>query len=229
VTARLVGGTDGGLAPPLTEQADDIDRVWNVFIYLAYGVGLFVGVLLLYVVIRYRRRSSALPAQVRYNIPVEILYLVVPLLIIGGLFALTFVSVRAVDESDDEADLVVEVTGFQWQWRFDYPHSGVSITGSDTVLPELVLPASSTVRFELTSIDVIHSFWIPGFRFKRDMFPGETTSFQVDVDDGTGFYENTGVCSEFCGLDHSTMRFSVRIVTPDEFEQWIAEMEDGRR
>jgi cytochrome c oxidase subunit 2 len=99
----------------------------------------------------------------------------------------------------------------------------VQIIGTDAVVPELVLPAGSSVRFEMTSRDVIHSFWIPGFRFKRDVFPAQTTSFEVDVSDKTGFFRNTGVCAEFCGLDHTQMRFSVRIVTPDEFDQWLAE------
>ena len=83
------------------------------------------------------------------------------------------------------------------------------------------------MRFDLTSIDVIHSFWIPGFRFKRDMFPGETTSFSVDVGSRTGEFPDSGVCAEFCGLDHHKMQFSVRVVTPDEFEQWLQEQADA--
>jgi cytochrome c oxidase subunit II len=101
------------------------------------------------------------------------------------------------------------------------------VIGSDEVVPELVLPAESSVRFELTSQDVIHSFWIPGFRFKRDVFPDQVTTFQVDVGEPTGAYLNTGVCAEFCGLDHTSMRFSVRIVTPAEFEQWTLEHGGG--
>jgi cytochrome c oxidase subunit 2 len=209
--------------PPLTEQADDIDRVWDVFLYIALGVGALVAVLVAIVVIRFRRRGAALPRQVREHIPLEVGYTAVPLFIVGGLFALTVYSTQAVDEVDDDVDLVVEVVGFQWQWEFDYPEAGVEIVGTDLVVPELVLPAGASVRFDMTSRDVIHSFWIPGFRFKRDVFPAQTTTFQVDVSDRTGFFENTGVCAEFCGLDHHRMRFSVRIVTPDEFEQWLAE------
>ena len=106
------------------------------------------------------------------NLPLEIAYTVVPLLVVAGLFAVTFVSVEAIDEVDEDAELVVDVLGFQWQWQFAYPASDVSVVGTDDETPELVLPADTSVRFDLTSIDVIHSFWIPGFRFKRDMFPG---------------------------------------------------------
>lgn len=211
------------LAPPITEQAEDIDRVWNVFLIIGLGVGVIVVVLIGYVVVRFRRRGAALPRQVHEHIPLELFYVAVPLLIVGGLFALTFVSVRAVDETDDDVDLVVAVTGFQWQWQFDYPQHGVTMIGTDDAVPELVLPAGASVRFELTAVDVIHSFWIPGFRFKRDMFPGETTSFDVDVGTRTGAWVESGVCAEFCGLDHAKMRFSVRVITPDEFELWISE------
>ena len=216
------------LAPPITEQAEDIDRVWNVFLAIGLGVGVVVVVLIGYVVVRYRRRphhesGAALPRQVHEHIPLEIFYTAVPLLIVGGLFALTFVSVRAVDETNDDVDLVVAVTGFQWQWQFDYPQQGVTLIGTDDAVPELVLPAGASVRFELTAVDVIHSFWIPGFRFKRDMFPDETTSFDVDVGTRTGAWVESGVCAEFCGLDHAKMRFSVRVITPDEFELWIDE------
>ena len=216
------------LAPPITDQAEDIDRVWNVFLILGLGVGVVVVVLIGYVVVRYRRRAhqerdAALPLQVHEHIPLELFYTAVPLLLVGGLFALTFVSVRAVDDTNDDVDLVVEVTGFQWQWQFDYPQHGVTLIGTDDAVPELVLPAGASVRFELTAVDVIHSFWIPGFRFKRDMFPGETTSFDVDVGARTGAWAESGVCAEFCGLDHAKMRFSVRVISADEFDQWISE------
>jgi cytochrome c oxidase subunit 2 len=209
--------------PPLTDQADDIDRVWNVFLFIALGVVALVAILVAVVVIRFRRRSSALPRQRHENIPFEVGYTAVPLLVVGGLFALTVYSTQAVDEVDDDVDLVVDVIGFQWQWQFAYPEAGVQVVGTDRVVPELVLPAGASVRFDMTSLDVIHSFWIPGFRFKRDVFPDQETSFQVDVGERTGFWENTGVCAEFCGLDHTTMRFSVRIVTPDEFDAWLAQ------
>lgn len=223
----LPPGDGDGLTPPLTEQASDIDRVWNVFFIGALAVGGLVAVLVVIIVIRFRRRDDNLPPQVRENIPIEATYTTVPLLIVGGLFALTVASLWRIDESTDEPDLLVEVTAFQWQWEFGYPELGVEVLGTEAVVPELVLPAGSTVRFELTSLDVIHSFWITGFRFKRDVFPERITSFQVDVGERTGAFPNTGVCAEFCGLAHTTMRFGVRIVTPDEFEQWALDQGGG--
>ena len=161
------------LPPPLTEQAEDIDRVWDVFLIGAVAVFGFVLILVIFIVVRFRRRDDRLPRQVRLNLPFELAYTFIPLLVVGVLFAITFVSVRDVDaEVDaDDIDLTVGVVGFRWQWRFEYPDQGVIVSGSEQQIPELVLPASSTVRFEVTSVDVIHSFWIPGFRFKRDLFP----------------------------------------------------------
>ena len=211
------------LPPPLTEQAADIDRVWNGFLLAALVVGAVVAGLVLYVVVRFRRRATALPHQRRENIPVEIAYVVVPLLIVAALFAVTFVSVHAVDDAGVEPDVTVEVVGFQWQWRFTYPDDGVTVIGTDDRAPELVLPAAASVRFELTSVDVIHSFWITGFRYKRDLFPGQTQTFDVVIGDTTGDFPTSGVCAEFCGLDHTSMRFSVRVVSPEEFEDWLQE------
>lgn len=213
--------------PPLTDQADDIERVWNVFVLIALVVGVFVVGLICYAIVRFRSRGDSLPKQVHYNIPVEVAYTVIPLLVVIGLFAITFTSVRAIDSGDDDPDLVVDVVAFQWQWQFGYPESGATVVGTASGYPELVLPAGASVEFSLTSADVIHSFWIPGFRFKRDIFPGETTTFQVDVGEHTGSYPASGVCAEFCGLDHHKMHFSVRIVAAAEFERWLADRADA--
>jgi len=217
------------LPPPLTDQAESVERAWNVFLWIGYGVLALVVVLVLWVMIRYRRRDDRLPRQTHYNIPMEIAYTAIPLLIVLGLFAVTFVTVRAIEDLDDEPDQVVEVVGYQWSWEFTYPDAGVTIVDvEDDEDPVLVLPASSTVRFDLESADVIHSFWITAFRFKRDMIPGSASSFRVDIGDTTGWFPNTGVCAEFCGLDHARMQFSVRILPPEEFDAWLAAQPTGR-
>jgi cytochrome c oxidase subunit 2 len=210
--------------PPLTSEAERVSDVWTLFLVLATAVGLLVIVLVVYCVIRFRKRDDGLPPQKHYNIPVEVVYTSVPLLIVIILFAVTAVSVRTVDRVRAESpDVTVDVLGFRWQWQFTYPELGVTVTGTRDAQPELVLPSNSRVRFRITSADVIHAFWIPGFRFKRDAIPGQESEFEVDVLDLTGDFPNTGVCAEFCGLDHAYMRFDVRIVTPAEFQSWAAE------
>ncbi|HZB41879.1 MAG TPA: cytochrome c oxidase subunit II [Ilumatobacter sp.] len=210
--------------PPLTSEAERVRDVWTLFALLAAAVGLIVVALVVYCVIRFRKRDDRLPRQKRYNIPIEVAYTSIPLLIVIILFVVTAVSVRTVDRvRAGSPDVTVEVLGFQWQWQFTYPDQGVVVTGTDEAQPELVLPSESRVRFRLTSADVIHAFWIPGFRYKRDVIPGEVLEFDVNVLERTGDFPNSGICAEFCGVDHAYMRFDVRIVTRDEFQAWAAE------
>ena len=212
----------GTLDPPITDQAVETEWVWDLFLYIAYGVLGFVVLLVLYVVVRFRRRDERLPRQKHYNIPLEVAYTLIPFVVVMGLFAVTFVTVRAIDETDPNPDLVVHVTAFQWQWEFEYPESGVTVVGgADTDIAELVLPANASVRFDMESLDVIHSFWVTAFRFKRDIIPGRMTSFSVDIGDDAGSYPNAGVCAEYCGLDHAKMQFSVTVLSPDDFAGWL--------
>jgi cytochrome c oxidase subunit II len=207
----------------LTEEATTVDTVWWIFFWIAMAVGALVTVLVLYCVVRFRRRGTALPRQVHHNLPIEIFYTAVPVVIVAGLSVVTLVSLADL-ERVDEPDVTVDVTAFQWQWQFAYPDSGVVISGAERAdRPVLVLPSESTVRFRLTSQDVIHSFWVPEFRFKRDVWPGEVQEFDVEMLDRTGDFPDAGACAEFCGLDHTTMRFSLRVVTPAEFDTWLAE------
>ena len=215
------------LSPPLTDEAGDVDALWRVFAWIATGVVVLVIALVAWCVLRYRRRDDRLPRQVRHNTTFEILYTVTPLVVVVGLLAGTYATMRDLDRADDP-DVVVDVTGFQWQWRFEYPASGVTVVGTTTSVPTLVLPSDSTVRFRVTSDDVIHSFWIPGFRYKRDAIPGQVQEFEAHVGSRTGTYDD-GACAEYCGLDHATMRFAVRVVDRAGFDAWIASAgdEDG--
>ncbi len=218
------------LDPPITEQATTADRVWDLFLYLGLAVLVFVVVLVLYTVVRYRRRDDRLPRQKHYNIPLEVTYTAIPFVVVVGLFALTVVSIGDVEQTDDDPDLLVHVTAFQWQWEFEYPESGVRVVGgAGDDIPELVLPADSSISFELESLDVIHSFWLTAFRFKRDIIPGSVTSFSVDMEpDSAGTYPNAGVCAEYCGLDHALMQFSVRVLERDEFDRWLTDRQTNQ-
>ena len=216
------------LPPPATDEAVDIDSLWNLYLWIGYGVTALVTVLIIVIVVRFRRQDDALPRQNHYNIPAEVAYTIVPLLLVIGLFAMSFTTTRVIDRTDDAPDLVVDVTAFQWQWEFGYPDAGVTIAGTDTTDPVLVLPTGSAVRFDMRSLDVIHSFWITSFRFKRDIIPGRPASFSVRMgDDVAGWYPDAGVCAEFCGLDHAFMRFSLLIMEPADFDAWLADQPTG--
>ena len=130
-----------------------------------------------------------------------------------------FVGLRDI-RGESRADLVVSVQAQRWSWQFTYPGGEVSTT-------ELVLPIDQRVRFDLTSIDVIHSFWVPGFRIKLDNVPGRTTQLYITPDKlGDGNQDSTlrVQCAELCGTGHAAMAVPIRIVTEAEFEDWLASL-----
>lgn len=149
----------------------------------------------------------------------ELAYAGVLVLIIAGLLAATFTTEDRVDAVSSHPALKVDVTAFQWGWTWTYP-DGVTVTGNSETPPTFAVPADRTVRFTLTSRDVVHAFWVPEQRFKRDAFPNRTTQFDLDFD-RTGM--NGGVCAEFCGLRHAQMSFNVLALTEPDFQAWLSD------
>ena len=119
----------------------------------------------------------------------------------------------------------MDVTGLQWGWRFQYPESDVTVVGDAHHPPTLVLPAGRTIGFDLVSVDVIHSFYVPAFLDKRDVVPGEENRVDVTTTRPGRF---SGLCAEFCGLDHARMGFTVDVVPPSEFEAWLVAQRQPR-
>jgi cytochrome c oxidase subunit 2 len=120
----------------------------------------------------------------------------------------------------------VDVTAFRWNWRFDYPARGITQIGTARSIPTLVVPVGD-VRFRLTSRDVVHSFFIPFQRFKRDAFPRRQSTFTLGFT-RAGFHHAVGECAEFCGVGHAYMQFNVRVLAVAEFDRWVAARRAGR-
>jgi cytochrome c oxidase subunit II len=230
--------TRQGLLPPVTKQGEVILHMWQGSWIAAWAVGIVVWGGILWAIIFHRKRGNQLPQQVRYNLPIEILYTVLPFIMVGVLFYFTARDENYIDRLPAHPQVVVNVTGFQWSWQFQYPQykvpgasgalSVVTETGAmwnptATVqhLPVLEIPTGETVQFNLTSIDVVHAFWIVPFEFKRDVIPGFANHFAVTATKTTGRKPLIGRCTELCGVYHSRMLFQVRIVTPAQFRQWI--------
>ena len=213
-------------------QAHKMYDLWIASVIAALVVGIFVWGLIFWCVIRYRKRGDELPVQTRFNMPMEVLYTVTPVLIVAVLFYYTAIVQTDVDKLSKNPDQVVQVVAFKWQWEFDYrdgmgkhANTVASTTGSADVIPLLVLPVGEKIRFEETSKDVIHSFWVPELLFKRDVFPGNTrNTFEVTLDK-TGRY--VGRCAELCGTYHAFMQFEMVVVTPDKFDQFLAAKKAG--
>ena len=228
--------TRQGFLPPVTKQGQVILSMWQGSWIAAWAVGIVVWGGILWAIIFHRKRGNQLPQQVRYNLPIEILYTVLPFIMVGVLFYFTARDENYIDKIPAHPQVTVNVTGFQWSWEFQYPgfkvpgktgaNSVVTETGAmwnptTTVqhLPLLEIPAHETVKFNLTSIDVIHAFWVVPFEFKRDVIPGYANHFAVTATKTGSFI---GRCTELCGVYHSRMLFRIRIVSPARFRQWIA-------
>jgi len=229
-----LGAPENGFLPSrpgLTDKTESMINHWNGAWVAALAVAVLVWGLIIWCVIAYRKRKNdnALPVQLRYHIPLELMYTVVPILMIGVLY---FYAVQVTDDFTDtsaEPDLQIQAYGKQWSWDFNYLTDGVyyeggrvQLTGEEGVegtLPTLYLPVGETVEFIVDSRDVIHSFWIPAFLFKIDMIPGKTNVFEVTPQE-IGTYQ--GKCAELCGEFHSEMLFNVEVVDRATYD---AEME----
>jgi cytochrome c oxidase subunit 2 len=182
--------------------------------------------LILFASVRYRKRNESAPRQTRYNLPLEVLYTLAPFAVIGVLFFYTVEHGDKITAMSDHPAHTINVVGQQWQWTFNYKDTvdgqqGVWETGTLDNPSELWLPVNESVHFDLTSPDVIHSFWVPSFYFKLDVFPGRTNKFEL-TPTKTGTF--AGKCAELCGLYHSRMVFTVHVVTADEYQAHLREL-----
>jgi cytochrome c oxidase subunit 2 len=194
-------------------------------VYWPIGVAIFVLVsgTLLFVVLRFRSRERRFPQGVDERRSLELGWLGVVAAIVVVLLVVTYTSMDDLAAFEGQkGGPLVEITAAKWNWRFDYPESGVSQVGGDRRPTTLVVPVDTPVRFRGTSIDVIHSFWIPEVRFKRDLFPKRHTSFVLTFPT-EGYLPLGGECNQFCGLLHATMDFNVRVVSRAEFDRWLRE------
>lgn len=208
----------------VTDQAPRILSLWQGSWIAALAVGALTWGLILWPAIAYRRKRSDthLPPQTRYNLPIEVLYTVVPFIMIAVFFYFTARDEDIIMRTSSNPDHKITVTGIQWSWQFTYASDGgAQTTGTPGKPPTLVLPEGESVQFRLLSDDVIHSFWVPAFLQKMDMIPGRVNSFQV-VPTQEGTFR--GKCAELCGAYHSHMLFNVKVVSRQEYDQHIADL-----
>ncbi len=216
----------------VTAQADRMRELWTWSVVAALVVGVIVWGLILWSVAFHRKKSEELPRQVAYNLPLELVLIVVPTVIVAVLFYFTAVTQNFVTKKTGNTDITVDVVAFQWNWEFKYPqfkkqrdNQPVSTVGTSGEVPLMVLPQGKSVRFNLESTDVIHSFYVPEFHFKRDVFPkpnknNQDSSFEITGIDRTGSL--VGRCAELCGVYHAVMNFEIRVLEPAVFDRYMA-------
>jgi cytochrome c oxidase subunit 2 len=213
---------------PATEQAHHIFELWRWAWVAAMATGVLVWGLILWVVVRYRRKhADEIPVQTRYNLPLEIFYTVAPIVMVIVFFYHT-VNVQNAVLDDTEQDRTIEVVGQQWSWTFNHRLDGdegpvVYTSGFGGNIPTLVLPVGETTQFNLHSPDVIHSFGVPGFLMKMDVIPGRVNHYEVTPEVEGRF---VGKCYELCGTYHSRMLFNVDVVSVEEYESYLQDLED---
>ncbi|CAB4557559.1 unannotated protein [freshwater metagenome] len=235
----LTGCTDQvarGFLPGVTGVTNHTDRIvglWTTAWIILWLVGIIAWALMAWAIVVYRRRKgeTGIPEQLRYNNPIEVLFTVIPLILVVGFFAFTARDIAAIEQPTENPDVVIEVIGKQWSWDFNYVdanvyESGIQAqfdgqTGVPETLPALYLPVGKTVQIDLSSRDVIHSFWVIDFLYKKDMFPGKTNHmyFTPQVE---GTY--MGKCAELCGEYHSMMLFQVKVVSQSEYDTYLSSL-----
>jgi cytochrome c oxidase subunit II len=210
----------------VTDQAPRILSLWQGSWIAALAVGLLTWALILWPVIAHRRKRNdeGLPPQTRYNMPIEVFYTVIPLIMIAVFFYFTARDESEITKLSANPDHRITVTGIQWSWQFTYASDGgteATTTGTPAKPPTLYLPEGESVQFKLVSDDVIHSFWVPAFLFKMDVVPGQDNRFEI-VPKKIGSY--AGRCAELCGKDHARMLFNVEILSPLDYQARVAEV-----
>ncbi len=221
-----------GLQPAATSSAERINDFHNLLLIVISLITVFVTVLLVFVVLRYNRHANKTPSKVTHNVMLEIVWTVVPIII---LIIIAIPSFKTLYKNDRiaEPEMTLKITGYQWYWGYEYPdQDGISFDARMVATEDLgpnqkrllstdnvvVLPIDTDISILVTSNDVIHAWAIPAFGVKIDTVPGRTNETWFRIDKPGIYY---GQCSELCGKDHSFMPIEVHAVSKEEFKAWV--------
>jgi cytochrome c oxidase subunit 2 len=232
-TAELNGYLPGFVeaGPPATNHTERISALWVTSWIVLFAVGIIAWGLLMWSVAVYRRRrgQTGMPVQLRYNMPIETFYTIVPLILVLGFFAFTARDQTVIEAPLPTPDVSIEVYGKRWAWDFNYLTENVYSPGiqaqeipgggvDSELLPRLYLPVNKSVEIKIESRDVIHSFWVIDFLYKKDMIPART-NYWYFIPQQEGVFR--GKCAELCGEYHSLMLFEVHVVSEAEYQRQI--------
>ena len=218
---------------PITNEGNKIHDLWNFTLAIALVVFVAVEAAIIYAVFAFRKKNDDLPVQTHGSTLIEVIWTTIPVLIVIALFSYSFIVLRDIENDADDEDLTVHVQGFQFQWEFTYnlndlgtntpdrnAEGSISVLGTADNRPVLRIPVNEPVEFALASNDVIHSFYVRDFLYKLDVIPGRDNRFVVTAHEIGTFHAQ---CAELCGVDHALMRFTLEVVTREQFDQWVAE------
>lgn len=222
-----------GMQTASSPVAARLHEFHNLLLYIIIGITLFVLILLIYVMVRFNARANPEPSTRTHNVMIEILWTVIPVVILIIIAVPSFKLLYYMDRVE-EPEMTLKVTGYQWYWGYDYPDYGVNFMsymipdeeidetkGHVRLLstdPPVVLPVNTDIQIIVTSADVLHSFAMPAFGIKKDAVPGRLNETWVRIDRPGTYY---GQCSELCGEGHAFMPVEIQAVSRDEFKEWV--------
>ncbi len=230
-----------GLQVPVTEVARDI-TVFHDWILLPIitVISVFVALLLFYCIVRFNKKANPVAAKFTHNTTVEVVWTVIPVLILVGISAISFPLLYKSDVVPAKVDMTIKVTGHQWYWSYEYPdQAGISfdanmlpadeakaagkpyLLGADNAV---YVPVNKTVRLQLTATDVIHGFLIPAFGIQMDASPGRLGEMWFKAETVGTYY---GQCTQICGVKHAYMPIEFKVVTQPEFDAWVASQQSA--
>ena len=239
---------------PALAYADGIARPWQLnfqepastvmeklawlhddfLMYIITTITVFVMLLMAWIVIRYNAKSNPVPSKTTHNVPLEIIWTVIPILVLVAI-AIPSVRVHNFMEQEVEGGITLKVTGYQWYWGYEYPDNG-GINFESRIIADkdlkageprllsvdnpIVIPVNTKVRVQTTAADVIHAWAVPAFGVKRDAVPGRLNETWFEATKEGRYY---GQCSELCGVNHGFMPIVVDVVSKEKFDAWVAE------
>ncbi|MBI2234853.1 MAG: cytochrome c oxidase subunit II [Micavibrio aeruginosavorus] len=223
-----------GMQEAATPVAEHLHKFHNFLLVIITGIVIFVFSLLLFVMARFNSRANPTPSQTTHNVLLEIVWTVVPVIILITIAVPSFKLLYYMDRTENP-EMTLKVTGYQWYWGYEYPdHGGVSFTSN--MLPDadinavkgqlrslsvdnpLVLPVGTDIQVLVTAADVLHSFAVPSFGIKTDAVPGRTNETWIRIEKEGTYY---GQCSELCGTNHAFMPIEVHAVSKEAFAEWV--------
>ncbi|MEM7650752.1 MAG: cytochrome c oxidase subunit II [Pseudomonadota bacterium] len=221
-----------GLQPPVSPSAVRINEFHDMLLWIIFGIAIFVLLLLVWVIIRYNSKVNPEPAKFTHNVLIEVIWTVVPVIILI-IIAIPSFKVLYYNDSVENPEMTLKITGYAWYWGYEYPdHDGISFLANmvpdEDIGPDqrrllstdnvVVLPIDTNIALQITAGDVLHSWTVPAFGVKMDAVPGRLNETWVRIEKPGTYY---GQCSELCGLKHAYMPIEIRAVTKEEFEEWL--------
>lgn len=220
--------------PAVTPVMEQIASFHHFLLIVIVAITVFVMLLLLIVIVRFNERANPVPSKTSHNTLVEVVWTVVPVLILVGIAIPSFKLMYFADRTE-EAEMTIKAIGHQWYWSYEYPDNG-NFTFDALLIPDeelkpgqlrlletdnrVVIPVNTKIRLLITASDVIHSFAVPSFGVKLDAVPGKTNETWTEVTQEGVYY---GQCSELCGDNHAYMPITIEVVSKEKFAAWVAE------